>query len=144
MIRYTFLQPSDYKIVHIEDTNPETNVRTTENDDGKEDSDEIFDIVCLKESVYTSDSSQVSPVSFKYRVHNLTALAKLLTSGVNIAVLIRRLMYTKKDESALKTEGNVKGQKGAATGGKSGRNSAINRVPSRASSKVKQHQIRNS
>lgn len=136
VIRYTFLQPSDYKILHIEDTNQETKMCTTEkfNDDDKKQSDVTY--VCLKEILYTPDPSQVTPISSKCRVHNLNALAKLLASGVNITVSIRRLVYTKKDEPAQKAEGNVKGQKGASTGLKSGRNSAISRQPSRASSKV--------
>ena len=108
---------------------------TTENDDDKKQSNETN--VCLKEIMYTPDPSQVIPVSIKYRVHNLMALAKLLASGVNISVSVRRLVYTKKDESTQKVEVNVKGQKGAATGIKSGRNSAISRQPSRAPSKVK-------
>ena len=109
---------------------------TTEkfNDDDKRQSDETY--VHLKEILYTPDPSQVTPLFIKYRVHNLIALAKLLASGVNITLSVRRLVYAKKDESAQKLEGNVKGQKGASTGVKSGRNSAISRQPSRASSKV--------
>lgn len=90
--------------------------------------------------MYTPDPSKVAPLYIKYRVHNLVTLAKLLASGVNITVSIRRLVYTlRKEESAQvqKVEGNVKGQKGgASTGMKSGRNSALSRQPSRASSKV--------
>jgi hypothetical protein len=89
--------------------------------------------------MYTPDSSKVAPLCIKYRVHNLTALAELLASGVNITVSIRRLVYRlRRDESqqVQKIEGNVKGQKGALAGVKSGRNSALSRQPSRAASKV--------
>jgi hypothetical protein len=90
--------------------------------------------------MYTPDSSKVAPLCIKYRIHNLTALAKFLASGVNITVSMRRLVYIlRRDESGpqvQKIEGNVKGQKGALAGMKSGRNSALSRQPSRASSKV--------
>ena len=129
VICHTFLQPTDYKILHIEDVNnQETNVCT---DDRKQSEDTS---VCLKEAMYTPDSSQVTPLCIKYRINNLNGLAKLLASGVNIKVSIRRLVYTKREELTQKVEGNVKGQKGAAA--KSGRNSALSRQPSRASSKV--------
>ena len=138
VIRHTFLQPSDYRVLHIDDTNQETSTKvcTTDNVNVKQQSSKPS--VCLKETMYTTDASKVTPLHIKYRVHNLIALAKLLASGVNIIVSVRRLVYTKKDESAAagRVEGNVKGQKGASTGVKSGRNSAISRQPSRASSKV--------
>ena len=111
---------------------------TTANDSDRKQSDK--NCVSLREMMYTPDSSKVAPLCIKYRVHNLVALAKLLASGVNMTVSVRRLVYTlRKEESAQvqKTEGNVKGQKGgASTGVKSGRNSALSRQPSRASSKV--------
>lgn len=138
IIRCTFLQPSDYSILHTEDTCQEAKEYSTlaTGNDIKKQPHETF--VCLKEIVYTPDPSQIGPLCIKYRVHNLIALAKLLASGVNITVSIRRLVYTKMDESVQvqKADGNVKGQKGASIGLKSGRNSAVSRQPSRASSKV--------
>ena len=134
MIYYTFLQPTDYRILHIEDAARDGKVCAPKSDE-RQKSGDPFDIVCWKETKYTSDSTQVTPLCVKYRVYNLNSLAKLLACGVEITVAIKRLVFRKNDGAMLNLGGSVKGQKSAVTvhgsATKSGRNSAISKQPSK-------------
>ena len=140
-ICHNFLQSKDYKRM-TPDTETGLVSCKSERSDGHMTSDGSTMSSCLRETIYTPDCSNITPMSIQYQISNLQGLAEFLASGVDISLLIKRLQYVKGEEGPGElgmSQGGANGKqlKAQVSGGtKSGRNSVLSRQPSRALSKV--------